>query len=63
MNLQSENINPNLLNGMAETYGVDLLEKGGEGSKGGKVIGHTKSGRPIYSHKSNYPHKESLGYV
>ena len=24
------------------------LEKGGEGSKGGKVIGHTKSGKPIY---------------
>lgn len=26
----------------------DELEKGGEGSKGGKVIGHTKSGKPIY---------------
>lgn len=24
------------------------LNKGGEGSKGGKVIGHTKSGKPIY---------------
>lgn len=48
MNLQSENINPNLLKGLAETYGIDLLEKGGEGSKGGKVIGHTKSGKPIY---------------
>jgi hypothetical protein len=24
------------------------FEKGGEGSKGGKVIGHTKSGKPIY---------------
>lgn len=25
------------------------LEKGGEGSKGGKVIGHTKSGKPVYA--------------
>ena len=24
------------------------IEKGGEGSRGGKVIGHTKSGKPIY---------------
>ena len=28
------------------------IEKGGEGSKGGKVIGHTKSGKPIYANKS-----------
>lgn len=28
--------------------GEDELEKGGEGSKGGKVIGHTKSGKAIY---------------
>lgn len=26
----------------------DVLNKGGEGSKGGKVIGHTKSGKPVY---------------
>ena len=26
------------------------LEKGGEGSRGGKVIGHTASGKPIYDH-------------
>ena len=26
-------------------------EKGGEGSRGGKVIGHTKSGKPIYHSK------------
>lgn len=26
----------------------DIIEKGGEGSRGGKVIGHTKSGKPIY---------------
>jgi hypothetical protein len=24
------------------------IEKGGEGSRGGKIIGHTKSGKPIY---------------
>jgi len=35
------------------------LEKGGEGSKGGKVIGHTKSGKPIYAHNAfNIKHKE-----
>lgn len=32
-------------------YGGDSLEKGGEGSRGGKVIGHTKSGTPIYEKK------------
>lgn len=26
----------------------DAIKKGGEGSRGGKVIGHTKSGKPIY---------------
>lgn len=30
------------------------LEKGGEGTHGGKVIGHTKSGKPIYE-KMNTP--------
>ena len=31
---------------------LDILEKGGgEGSRGGKVIGHTSSGKPIYEHK------------
>jgi hypothetical protein len=30
-------------------YGVKI-EKSGEGSRGGKVIGHTKSGKPIYEH-------------
>lgn len=29
---------------------LELFEKGGEGSRGGKIIGHTKSGKPIYSH-------------
>jgi len=26
----------------------NLFEKGGEGSRGGKVIGHTKTGKPVY---------------
>ena len=37
---------------------IDILEKGGEGSRGGKIIGHTKSGKPIYD-KFNHPgHKD-----
>ena len=36
---------------------VDLV-KGGEGSKGGNVIGHTSSGKPIYSASGNRGHKE-----
>lgn len=31
---------------------VDII-KGGEGSRGGKVIGHTKSGKPVYEHSHN----------
>ena len=30
------------------------LEKGGEGSRGGKVIGHTGSGKPIYARHDSY---------
>jgi hypothetical protein len=33
------------------------LEKGGEGSKGGKIIGHTKSGKPIYDSFNHPAHK------
>lgn len=34
------------------------FEKGGEGSKGGQVIGHTQSGKPIYSnHNPHAGHK------
>lgn len=53
-------------------WGNDI-EKGGEGSRGGKIIGHTKSGKPIYesvggsvkkfnkdhSHFSSEDHRES----
>ncbi len=34
------------------------LSKGGEGSKGGKIIGHTTSGKPIYDHASHSSHKK-----
>lgn len=41
--------------------GRELIEKGGEGSKGGKVIGHTKSGKPIYAHKdANHEHYKNF---
>jgi hypothetical protein len=39
-------------------YKTDELEKGGEGSKGGKVIGHTKSGKPIYDNSNNTAHHD-----
>jgi len=35
-------------------YNTDSLEKGGEGSRGGKIIGHTKSGKPVYEDKSGH---------
>ena len=39
--------NKNMING----YGLDYLRKSahGEGSRGGKIIGHTKSGKPVYA--------------
>lgn len=33
------------------------IEKGGEGSRGGKVIGHTRSGKPIYADAGHVEHK------
>jgi hypothetical protein len=36
----------------------NLLEKAGEGSKGGKIIGHTKSGKPIYDTFNHPAHKD-----
>ena len=37
---------------------MDLNKAGkGEGSKGGKVIGHTKSGKPIYENANHPAHK------
>lgn len=36
---------------------LDVFEKGGEGSRGGKIIGHTKSGKPIYKNANHIEHK------
>lgn len=36
----------------------DEIEKGGEGSRGGKIIGHTKSGKPVYDSASHEGHKD-----
>lgn len=36
----------------------EKMKKGGEGSKGGKVIGHTRSGKPIYDQFNNPAHKD-----
>lgn len=38
---------------------LDEIVKGGEGSRGGKVIGHTKSGKPIYENK-DHEHNHGL---
>jgi len=38
----------NLKKGESILRGFMILEKGGEGSRGGKIIGHTKSGKPVY---------------
>lgn len=37
---------------------AEAIEKGGEGSKGGHVIGHTKSGKPIYNTYDHPAHKD-----
>lgn len=37
------------------------VDGGGEGSKGGRVIGHTSSGKPVYAGHSNPAHKEFTG--
>lgn len=34
------------------------IEKGGAGSRGGKIIGHTKSGKPIYASKNAMAEKK-----
>lgn len=47
------NIDQNLQKGMSVDEAIEnvLQKAGGEGSRGGKVIGHTKSGKPIYEGK------------
>jgi hypothetical protein len=50
-----------IIDGVCQLCGEDGLKKGGEGSKGGKVIGHTKSGKPIYAGKmANHKHYENF---
>ena len=39
-----------------DNYVYDLIEKG-EGDRGGVIIGHTKSGKPIYQDHKNESHK------
>ena len=34
------------------------VDAGGEGSRGGKIVGHTTSGKPIYAKHSHPSHKE-----
>jgi hypothetical protein len=35
----------------------DNIEKAGEGSRGGKIIGHTKSGKPVYDRFDHSAHR------
>lgn len=37
------------------------LSKAGEGSKGGKIIGHTRSGKPVYDHADHPSHDSFVG--
>lgn len=42
---------------IAQGFSNDL-NKGGEGSRGGHVIGHTKSGKAVYAHKDSNEYKD-----
>lgn len=46
-----------ILEGIIPIERVSEIIKGGEGSRGGKVIGHTRSGKPIYEHFNHPEHK------
>jgi len=48
-------------NNIFNSFNQDTIEKGGEGSKGGKVIGHTKSGKPIYESGRAKDYKDFTG--
>lgn len=41
-----------------QIFAVIRKAKTGEGSRGGKVIGHTRSGKPIYSNANHADHKD-----
>ena len=45
-------IDQTLFNKAIEQYD-NLIEKSGEGSRGGRIIGHTKSGKAIYLHEND----------
>lgn len=56
------NLNPNTIQDRAahimKCFGQDInIQKGGEGSRGGRIIGHTRSGKPIYDTFKNTDHK------
>lgn len=42
---------------VSEEQYLEVISKSGEGSKGGKVIGHTKSGKAIYESNNGIDHK------
>jgi hypothetical protein len=50
-----EQIKNNILRGFVDN---DLNKSIGEGSRGGSVIGHTKSGKPVYDKFSHADHKD-----
>jgi len=43
---------------IANLYGNDEIQKGGEGSRGGKIIGHTKSGKAVYQNKDYHQYND-----
>lgn len=57
-----DNINKSILNSFGVKDEVedddDMKKSHGEGSKGGKVIGHTRSGKPIYKDFHHEGHKD-----
>jgi len=52
-------------NNILKSFGIEdnNFEKGGEGSRGGQIIGHTTTGKPIYaghnSHLTTSEHTEA----
>lgn len=46
-----------------KSHGIDIEKARGEGSKGGKIVGHTKSGKPIYDHGYNPKYDESYSHA
>lgn len=42
------------------SYDNDIIKSEGEGSRGGHVIGHTKSGKPVYD---SHDHERHQGFA